>query len=78
MLIQLESKLTADIDEIKKEIIDISYIGERLQDLRVDQVKTIDNLNGIAETQRGIERDIIAINNMFVNQTGATPKGELT
>jgi hypothetical protein len=36
MLIQLEHKLTSDIEDIKKEILDISYIGERLQDLRKD------------------------------------------
>ncbi len=47
MLIQLEHKLTSDIEDIKKEILDISYIGERLQDLRKDQVKTIDYLNSI-------------------------------
>ena len=78
MLIQLEQKLTTDIEDIKKEILDISYIGERLQDLRKEQAANIQKLNEIVQVQKDVEKDVVAINNDFVENSAPKAKNELT
>ncbi|CAG9311639.1 unnamed protein product [Blepharisma stoltei] len=56
MLVQLEQKLISDIDDIRKEIIDIDYIGERLQELIGNQQMMTENLDKILNAQNTIER----------------------
>mmetsp|Transcript_6718 Transcript_6718/g.6600 ORF Transcript_6718/g.6600 Transcript_6718/m.6600 type:complete len:209 (-) Transcript_6718:56-682(-) len=62
MLVQLEQKLITDIDDIRKEIIDIDYIGERLQELISNQQVMTEQLDKILNTQNSVEKLMTQLN----------------
>lgn len=62
LLVQLEQKLALEINEIRKEIIDIQFIGERLDELMKHQDTISGSLDDILEMQNTIERDIGDLN----------------
>jgi Ion channel len=62
MIMQLEHKLTSDINFIKKEIIDIDYIGERLQELINSEEKISKNISDIMADQDKIDDLITDLN----------------
>ena len=62
MIMQLEHKLVSNIDFIKKEIIDIDYIGERLQDLIKSEQDATRSIDDILAQQDKIDSMIVEMN----------------
>lgn len=61
MLVQLEQKVFTDLDEIRKEIIDIHYIGERLQELMTNQEAISRTLDQILQAQNDLETALMKL-----------------
>lgn len=62
MIMQLEHKLVSDINFIKKEIIDIDYIAERLQDLITLEENASKSIDDVLAGQEKIDKMIRDMN----------------
>ena len=54
MLIQVEKKIENDVYYIKKQIIDIQYVGSRLSNLQDEQIVIENTLGELVEMQEKI------------------------
>jgi hypothetical protein len=59
MLLQLEQKLVSDVSDIRKEIIDVDYIAERLTELMTQQQSLNARMDSLLSTQNEVENALI-------------------
>lgn len=62
MVMQLEHKLISDINFIKKEIIDIDYIGDRLEELIKSEEEATKDVDEVLAQHDSIEKTISEMN----------------
>jgi hypothetical protein len=62
MVMQLEHKLISDINFIKKEIIDIDYIGDRLEELIKSEEEATKEIDSVISQHENVEKLINALN----------------
>lgn len=71
MVMQLEHKLVSDINFIKKEIIDIDYIGDRLEELIKSEEEATKEIDLVISQHENVEKVIAEMN---LNQVLKTNK----